>query len=306
MAAIQSSRGDRPRFDPQTGTLVPVIPGLARLTAPNATPFTFTGTNTFLIGHDAVAVLDPGPDDDAHLEAILAAAGGRPIEAIVLTHTHIDHCALVRRLRERTGAPLLFGGRHRLSRPLKLFERNPFAHASDYTLAPDREIADGDRLIYGGVALIAVATPGHCANHFSFVLEGTNTVLIGDHLMAWNTTLVATPDGSLADYLASLDRIEALPQAHYVPAHGGEIDDGPARARAVRTHRLMRNGQVLKALADGPLSLSRLAERIYPDVTPKVRVGARRTLLSHLEYLEDTGALRITRTPLGIRASLAR
>lgn len=306
MAAIQSSRGDRPRFDPQTGTLVPVVPGLARLTAPNATPYTFTGTNTFLIGHDSVAVLDPGPDDDAHLDAILAVAGGRPIEAILLTHTHIDHCALVRRLKDKTGAPVVFGGRHRLSRPLKFLERNPFGHASDYALVPDREIADGDRLDFGGVALNAVATPGHCANHFAFALDGTNTVLIGDHLMAWNTTLVATPDGNLADYLASLDRLEALPQAHYVPAHGGEIEDGPARVRAVRAHRLMRNGQILKALKAGPMSLSRLAERIYPDVTPKVRVGARRTLLSHLEYLEGTGALRITRTPFGIRASLTR
>ena len=305
MATTQSSPPERPGFDPQTGTLVPIVSGLARLTAPNASPFTFTGTNTFLIGHDRVAVLDPGPNDDAHLEAILAAVGNRPIEAILLTHTHIDHCALVPRLKQRTGAPLVFGGRHRLSRPLKLLERNPFAHAADYALAPDREIKDGDRLEYGGVALTAIATPGHCANHFSFTLDGTDTVLTGDHLMAWNTTLVATPDGNLAAYLASLDRLEALLQTRYIPAHGGEIADGPARVRAVRTHRLMRNGQILNALKSGPLSLSRLAERIYPDVTPKVRIGARRTLLSHLEYLESTGALRITRTPWSLRASLA-
>ena len=149
MATTQSSPPERPGFDPHTGTLVPIVSGLARLTAPNASPFTFTGTNTFLIGHDRVAVLDPGPDDDAHLEAILAAAGNRPIEAI-FSPTPISIIALVPRLKQRTGAPLVLRRAAQLSRPLKLLERNPFAHAADYALAPDREIKDGDRLEYGG------------------------------------------------------------------------------------------------------------------------------------------------------------
>jgi glyoxylase-like metal-dependent hydrolase (beta-lactamase superfamily II) len=304
MPPIQSPTADSTEFDPRVGELVPVAPGLGRLVAPNASPYTFTGTNTFIIGFDKVAVLDPGPNDDRHLEAILAAAGDRPIEAIILTHTHIDHCALAGRLKAATGAPLVFGGQHRLSRPLKFLERNPFAHASDYDLVPDREISDGERLTYGGIPLIAVATPGHCANHFAFALEGTNLMLSGDHLMAWNTTLVATPDGSLSDYLASIDKLEALPQTHYIPAHGEEIIDGPARARAVRAHRLMRNGQILEALKSGPMSLSRLAKRIYPDVTPRVRTGAKRTLLSHLEYLEGRGTVRLSRGLFGLRASL--
>lgn len=306
MPATQPSVASRTEFDPRVGQLVPIAPGLCRLTAPNASPYTFTGTNTFIIGHDSVAVLDPGPDDDEHLQAILAAAGNRRIEAIVLTHTHIDHCALVPRLKAETGAPLVFGGRHRLSRPLKFLERNPFQHVADYNLQPDEEIRDGDSLVYGGVSLTAIATPGHCANHFAFALDGTDLALTGDHLMAWNTTLVATPDGSLADYLASLDKLEALPQTRYIPAHGGEIADGRARARAVRAHRQMRNGQVVEALKAGPTSLSQLALKIYPDVTPKVRTGAKRTLLSHLEYLEGRGDLKIRRGIFGLSAQLLR
>ncbi len=304
MAAIQSPPEDI-EFDARPGELVPIAPGLARLTAPNASPYTYTGTNTFLVGNDAVAVLDPGPDDDSHLKAILEAAGPRRIEAILLTHTHIDHCALAPRLKAETGAPIVFGGRHRLSRPLKFLERNPFAHASAYGLVPDREIRDGERLAFGEVALTAVATPGHCANHFAFVLDGTDMVLVGDHLMAWSTTVVATPDGSLTDYLASLDKLEALPQTRYIPAHGGEIPDGPERARGVRAHRQMRNGQIREALRDGPLTLSGLARRVYPQLAPKVRSGAQRTLLSHLEYLEEKGEVRISRGLFGLRASLA-
>lgn len=299
-----SQSAAKAEFDPRVGELVPVAPGVFRLTAPNASPYTFTGTNTFLIGHESVAVLDPGPNDDAHLHAILAAAGDRKIEAILLTHTHIDHCELAPRLKAETGAPLVFGGRHRLSRPLKFLERNPFNHAAAFDLIPDVEFSDGQSLSFGSVDLTAVATPGHCANHFAFAIEGTNKVLTGDHLMAWNTTLVATPDGSLTDYMASLDRLEALTQTHYIPAHGGEIPDGPARARAVRTHRQMRNGQILEALKAGTMSLSQLAHRIYPDVTPKVRTGAKRTLLSHLEYLEARGQLRLKRGILGISATL--
>ncbi|WP_196259611.1 MBL fold metallo-hydrolase [Pelagibacterium limicola] len=305
MAANSPSPEADNGFDPRVGELVTVFPGLARLTAPNASPYTHTGTNTFLVGHETLAVVDPGPDDDRHLMAILSASAGRRIEAIVLTHTHLDHCALAPRLKAVTGAPLVFGGRHRLSRPLKAFERNPFAHASDFSLVPDREIADGERLVFGGVPLVAVATPGHCANHFAFALDNTDSVLVGDHLMAWNTTVVAVPDGSLADYLTSLDRLEALPQTRYLPAHGSEIADGRARARAVRAHRQMRNGQILGALEQSPLNLGQLAKRVYPDVPPRVRAGARRTLLSHLEYLEATGRIRSSFGVFGTRYSLA-
>ena len=215
-------------FDPKTGTLVEVEPGLARLTAPNAGPYTFTGTNTFLIGDGKIGVLDPGPDDPRHREALRKAIAGRPVEAILLTHTHRDHSALAARLKAETGAPLWFAGPHRLSRPPHLFELNALAGACDWRLMPDLTFFDGEQFTVGGVGLTAVATPGHCANHLCYALTGTDTMLSGDHVMGWNSTLVAVPDGSMADYLASLRKVIALPYRRYLPAHGGPIADGIA------------------------------------------------------------------------------
>lgn len=290
-------------FSPQTGQSVTVAPGVARITAPNAGPYTFTGTNSFIIGGERVAVLDPGPDDTSHRSALLAAIGSRPVEAILLTHTHKDHSAGVPKLQEATRAPLWFAGRHRLSRPARLLEMNALARDCDWALTPDRTFFDGEAFEAGSVGLTAIATPGHCANHMCFGLTGTDVLLTGDHIMGWNSTLVAVPDGSMADYLASLEKVMALPYARYVPAHGGPVTNGPAYARALYAHRQLRNRQIVDAVAAGATRVTELLDCIYPTLAANLRFAAALTLRAHIEYLADRGTIGMRRTLLGLRLS---
>lgn len=292
-------------FDPQTGRPVHVLPGLVRITAGNGGPFTFTGTNSFIIGHERVAVLDPGPDDATHRAELLAAIAGRPVEAILLTHTHKDHSAGVDALRKATGAPLWFAGPHRLSRPPHLLEMNALARDCDWALTPDRTFFDGEAFRVGGVDLVAIATPGHCANHMAYGLGGTEWLLTGDHIMGWNSTLVAVPDGSMSDYLVSLEKVIVLPYAHYIPAHGGPVAKGPAYARALLSHRQLRNHQIADAVAAGATRISHLLDRIYPTLGTQLRFAAGLTLQAHIEYLAARGLIRADRTLLGWRLSPA-
>jgi glyoxylase-like metal-dependent hydrolase (beta-lactamase superfamily II) len=287
------------QFDPQTGQLVSLQKGLARVTAPNASAYTFTGTNTFLLGEERLAIVDPGPDEEPHLQALMRAIGGRPVDAILLTHTHRDHSALAKRLARQIGAPLWFGGAHRLSRPLRRFERNPLRGSGDWSLQPDRTLHDGEVIQAGDASLTVHTTPGHCANHLAFGLG--DTLLSGDHVMGWNSTLVAVPDGSMADYLWSLDKVIALPYRRYLPAHGGPIADGPAFAATLKAHRQMRNDQVIAAVEGGARTIDAIVAQIYPQQPWPVRRAARMTITAHVEYLADHGLLAVSRTLLGLR-----
>ena len=280
-------------FDPQTGQAIRVADGITRVTAPNASAYTFTGTNSFLLGHERVAVLDPGPDDPVHLAALVEAIGGRKVDVIILTHTHRDHSASAARLARDLGAPLWFGGPHRLSRPLRRFERNPIRKSCDWDLVPDRTLSDGEAIVAGDLPLVVHATPGHCANHLAF--SSGVILLSGDHVMGWNSTLVSVPDGSMADYLASLDKVIALPCRQYLPAHGGPIADGPAYATALKAHRQMRNEQVISAVRAGAHTVPAIVKEIYPAQPLPVRFAARMTITAHVEYLEALGQLRVAR-----------
>lgn len=286
-------------FAPGTGSPVEVATGVLRVAAPNRGPYTFTGTNSFLLGGDPLALVDPGPDDPAHLGALLQAIGGRSVAAILLTHTHKDHSALAPRLKAETGAPVWFGGRHRLSRKPRPFEWNAVDGASDWALEPDRTLTDRDILEIGGTQIEVIATPGHCANHLCFGLPDTGRLLSGDHVMGWNSTLVSVPDGSMADYLDSLRKLIALPYRHYLPAHGGAIEDGPDYTRALFAHREMRNAQIAEAVRGGARRLGELLQAIYPKLSLALVPAARMVLEAHIEYLEDAGIVSVRRGVTG-------
>jgi glyoxylase-like metal-dependent hydrolase (beta-lactamase superfamily II) len=279
---------------------------VVRVTAPNGGPYTFTGTNSFIVGHDTIAVIDPGPDDSRHLAALVKAIGGRRVERIILTHTHIDHSALARRLKRETGAMLSFAGPHRLSRPKRPFEFNMLSGGCDWALMPDETLADGETVVAGDVALLAMATPGHCANHMAFGIKDSEWLFTGDDIMGWNSTLVAVPDGSMADYLASMEKVIAAPYRRYLPAHGGPIADGPGYARALLAHRNLRNNQIVDAVNKGARTTTALLRLIYKGIAPTLNLAARMTIEAHVEYLAARGDIAARRTLLGWRLTPRR
>lgn len=291
-------------FDPRTGECVAVAPNIARVTAANAGPFTFKGTNTFLLGTERLVIIDPGPDDPRHLEALLEAIKGRPVDAILLTHTHRDHCGLARALRERTGAPVWFGGQHRFPRPPQGWEQSAIRRASDIDLEPDRMLWHGLRFAVDRLQIDVYGTPGHCSNHLAFGLVRTPYLFSGDHVMGWSSTLVAPPDGSMGDYLTSLERMLNAPYRIFLPAHGGMVEDGPARARALLSHRQMRNRQIVDAVARGVRTIGGLRRAVYPKQSAALRAAARLTLLAHVDHLAEGGSLTVSKTLFGPRLGI--
>ncbi len=305
MPSIASPPPFNTLFDAKPGTPVPVGLGIVRLTAPNASVYTFTGTNSYLVGEDEIFVIDPGPADKNHLSALLRAIGGKKVVAVLVTHTHKDHSSLARSLADNCKAPLWFGGRHRLSRPKRPFEINQLQRACDWDLVPDRVLGDGDILKAGATEIEVVGTPGHCANHLCFGVVGTPYLFSGDHVMGWNSTLVATPDGSMREYLSSLDRLISAPWTQYLPGHGDAIPEtkgganGRDFSRALKKHRLLRNQQILDAVEAGASGVGEVVDRLYPHVSMKTRIAARMTVVAHLELLEEEGSLNIRRSLLG-------
>lgn len=276
-------------FDPRHGEPVRLSELVRRITAPNSGPFTFHGTNSYLVGDTALAVIDPGPDDAAHVEAILRAAEGRPISHIVVTHTHRDHSPGARLLKERTGAPILGCGPHRAARALNLGEVNPLDASGDTEHAPDVELADSERIAGEGWTLSAVDTPGHTANHLAFALEEEGLLFSGDHVMAWSTSIVAPPDGSMADFMASLERLMQRTDGRYLPGHGGAVDHPADYLPALKAHRLGREKSVLDRLTAGDETIAEMVATIYRDVPATLHPAASLSLFAHIEDLVARG-----------------
>lgn len=260
------------------------------LTADNPSPLTGPGTNTFLLGRDRVAVIDPGPDDARHRAAILAAVGQGRVAAILVTHPHLDHSAGVPALAAATGAPVLaFGtamdGRSPLVRGV---EGVGGGEGLDHAFRPDRRLADGEVIADAEWSLQALWTPGHCGAHLCF--RWGEALFSGDLILGWSSTIISPPDGDLGDYLRSLARLRALGLGRLLPAHGDPVEDPAARIDALLAHRRARTAEILAALHDGPADAATLARRIYA-IPEALLPAATRNTLAHLLALHDLGAL---------------
>lgn len=273
------------RFEPHYGAAVPVADKLLRLTVNNPGPFTFHGTNSYILGTDTLAVVDPGPEDDAHYAALLKAIAGRPVSHVFVSHTHRDHSPLAARLKADTGALIMAEGPHRSARPLRIGEINPLDASADTDFSPDHALAD-DELVEGdGWAVRAIHTPGHCANHVAFAIEDTGILLSADHVMAWATSIVAPPDGAMSDFMASLDRLSERDDAIYHTGHGGPVTNPRAFVRGLRTHRKMRERAILERLKAGDRTIPDIVAAIYRDTDPRLHGAAGLSVLAHLEDL---------------------
>ncbi|MEP9355246.1 MBL fold metallo-hydrolase [Xanthobacter sp. KR7-65] len=277
------------KFDVPAGRVDRVTPRVRRIVAPNPSPFTFTGTCSYIIGEGRVAILDPGPDDPAHVAALLDAVRGEEVTHIVVTHTHRDHSPAAAAVKAATGAPTVAEGPHRAARPLAIGEVNPLDASADTDFRPDIRMADGETLAGDGWTLSAIATPGHTANHFAFALAEDGLIFSGDHVMAWATSIVAPPDGSMGDYIHSLERLAARPETVYLPGHGGPVRDAPAFVADYLAHRLAREAAILRALDREVETVPDLVRGIYIGLDPRLVGAASLTVLAHLEHLVASG-----------------
>lgn len=279
------------RFEPAYGQAVEVAPGVRRLTVENPGPFTFHGTNSYIVGSDTLAVIDPGPEDDAHLKALLSAIGGRPVSHVFVSHTHRDHSPLARKLADATGARIVAEGPHRSARALRIGETNPLDASADTDFSPDHALADDEVVEGDGWAIRTVLTPGHAANHAAFALEGTGILFSADHVMAWSTSIVAPPDGAMSDYMASLDKLSARDDRLYLPGHGGPVAKPSAFVRALRTHRRMRESAIVERLKAGDRTIPDVVRAIYASTDPRLHGAAGLSVLAHLEDLAARGVV---------------
>ena len=271
-------------MDTPYATLEQLEPGIARLLAHNPSPFTFTGTQSYLVGDREVAVIDPGPDMPDHIDALVAAIAARPVAAILCTHTHRDHSPAAAPLAKRTGAPIVGCA------PLSMETVGPRADASfDPGYAPDRVLADGDSIAVDGMGLVAIATPGHTSNHLCFALEGSGALFSGDHVMGWSTTVVVPPDGDMAAYMASLDKLQQRDDRVYYPAHGPPVTNPRQHVRGFIGHRKQRERQILSLLEKRPRAIPEIVADAYPGLDPRLVTAAGGSVFAHLLDLEARG-----------------
>ena len=283
------------------------FPGVVRVTAKNGGPFTGNGTNTYVAGTGkARVVIDPGPLDPAHRAAVIAAAAGHPISHILVTHAHRDHVDGLAALKAATGAIVYgFGRQPRVSGARHVSSQSPSGgDFVDDDLVLDRILRDGDVVTAPGVELTAVHTPGHAPDHLCFALAGSSILFSGDHVMGWSTSVIAPPEGNMAAYLASLEKLLALPPATYFPGHGDEIADGVRTARAYLVHRQMREQAVLDVIRRGGASVQSVTGAVYAGIAATLFDAARLSVIAHVELLAEKGLVTAS-GPLAAETQLA-
>ena len=265
-------------------------PLVRRVLAANPSPYTYTGTQTYVVGNgNELAVIDPGPDEPEHLAALLAAIGRAKVVAIACTHTHRDHSPAAAPLAKETGAPIVGCA------PLVVESGEPRIDAPfDRDYRPDRVLADGEQLAGEGWTLTAVATPGHTSNHLCYALEESGALFTGDHVMGWSTSVVVPPDGDMADYMASLDKLHARSDRIYYPAHGPAVANPRQLVRGMIGHRRQRERQIVRLLGEGPHRVAELVPRMYKGIEERLWTAAGQSVLAHLIELERQGrAVRV-------------
>jgi glyoxylase-like metal-dependent hydrolase (beta-lactamase superfamily II) len=265
------------------------MPGVRRVMADNPGPFTFKGTVSYIVGRGKVAIVDPGPDDEAHVGALLEAVRHETVTHIFVTHTHRDHSPAVPAIKAATGATVYAEGPHRAARSLHIGELNPLDASADHDFRPDIALKDGQVVSGNGWTIEAVATPGHTANHMAYALKEKNALFAGDHVMAWATSIVAPPDGAMSDYMASLMKLARRNEASYLPGHGPVIGDAPRFINYYILHRRAREESILHRLAKGSTDIPTLVRAIYIGIDPRLTGAAGLSVLAHLEDLVARG-----------------
>lgn len=272
------------------GVAGPMGPGIVRIVAENPSPFTFKGTNTYIVGMTSLAVIDPGPDDPAHIDAIIKAAAGRAITHILITHTHRDHVDGAEMLASATGATTCGFGR------APAVPGTPAAGPSgkqfiNYDFKPDIKMRGGDVIAGDDWALECLHTPGHAPDHLCFALKGRRVVFSGDHVMAWNTSVIAPPEGRMSDYLASLELLLERNDQVFLPGHGGRLDEPQRTVKAYLLHRRWREQAVVAAIRGGAETIRSIVPEVYPEIKGALVLAAGLSVQAHVEHLIEKGVL---------------
>jgi glyoxylase-like metal-dependent hydrolase (beta-lactamase superfamily II) len=285
------------QFNLVPGQMDEVMPGVRRILCNNPSPFTYKGTVSYIVGRGRVAIIDPGPEDAAHSAALLDAVRGETVTHIFVTHTHRDHSPGTPALKQATGALVLAEGPHRPSRALNVGEAPRMEASGDMDFRPDRMLADGEVVAGDGWTLEALTTPGHTKNHMAFAYKEANVLFAGDHVMAWSTPVVAPPDGSMGDYMASLAKLAKRPEPIYFPGHGGAVHNAPRFVAAYILHRKARETSIVNFIAKGETDIPTIVAAIYQGLDPRLTRAAGMSVLAHLEDLCARGLVTTDGAP---------